>query len=329
MRGSLRVASGLAVASFVALTALPSQAQRVTAERELLGVRIWRTYSDVLKKHGRPTRIEPGAITAPLLGAQAGGAAGMATMGSMGAASSMGGGGAMTMPGFSGSSTSLPGMPGMGMMGSPGMMGGKTMPSMSSGGMMGSYGMMGGGAAAMGSPTMPGMGPMASAGMMGGGASARTMGMRATMPGMYGGMTAPSGAMMGSMGAPGMTGSMFGASGAVATREAESTEGEVTWVYEHGGNTLMFLFNKDGRVIQIQTFGYTGAGVTRRGIKLGANVDSIYKKYGWTANIQKSGDSMTLDYSRKAHVAFQLVNRSKGKGYRVVGITVALTDKGL
>ena len=91
----------------------------------------------------------------------------------------------------------------------------------------------------------------------------------------------------------------------------------------------MFLFNKDGRVIQIQTFGYTGKGVTSRGIKLGDPVDSIYRKYGWTANIEKTGDSMTLDYSRKSHVAFQLVDRGHGKGYRVVGITVALTDKGL
>src|SRR5207248_2774770 len=67
------------------------------------------------------------------------------------------------------------------------------------------------------------------------------------------------------------------------------TEGEVTWVYDRpGGLTYMFLFNKDGRVIQIQEYGYKGGSPTGAGIILGDSVHKVYGIYGWANSSQKS-----------------------------------------
>ncbi len=119
---------------------------------------------------------------------------------------------------------------------------------------------------------------------------------------------------------------MMGMGRGGAGAAAAESEGEVTWIYERGPLTFMFLFNKDGRVIQIQEFGYKGGGVTSRGVKLGDPVSSIYRSYGWADSSVTQGRQLTLDYSHKAPVAFQLL--SEGKGAHVVGITVALTERG-
>jgi len=141
----------------------------------------------------------------------------------------------------------------------------------------------------------------------------------------------------GGLGATGLGGG-YVSSGALPGNQ--SGEPEVTWIYERtirkvvegvtkeSVNTLLVLFNKDGRVIQVQSFGYSGSGVTARGVSLGDPLDKIYKRYGWTASISRAGDSMTLDYYRPANVAFQLIDLGSGKGYKVVGITVAATDRG-
>ena len=88
----------------------------------------------------------------------------------------------------------------------------------------------------------------------------------------------------------------------------------------------MFLFNKDGRVIQIQEYGYRGGGATGRGVSLGDSVAKVYALYGWAGSSTKAGNNLTLDYSQKDHVAFQLVDQ--GKGPKVIGITLAITEKG-
>ena len=63
MRNTLRGTAG-AAAGLLVLAALPAQA--APRESSLLGIKLWRTYRDVLAKHGQPTRIEVGAVTAPL-----------------------------------------------------------------------------------------------------------------------------------------------------------------------------------------------------------------------------------------------------------------------
>ncbi len=223
----------------------------------------------------------------------------------VGASTGQAGGGSGDLAGFGGGGAPAMGgggLPGMGAMGPPGM-------GMGSGGrMMSGPGMMGG--------SMMMRGPMGGMGSAGG----RMMGM---MGGGEdgGGIGAPGG-----MGAPGMMG-MGGAMGG-GGQSTGSSEGEVTWVYERGASTFMFLFNKDGKVIQIQEYGYSstgGATPTSRGVKLGDPVASVYSAYGWADTTINNGSQLTLDYSTKAHVAFQLLNQ--GKGMRVVGITVAQTER--
>ena len=358
MRTFARGAAVLMVTGLLAAGAPPSSAQRGAAEKGLLGVRLWRTYSDVLSKHGAPTRIEIGAVTSPI--AAAPGGAGQTGMASMPGMPGMMGGG-RSLPGLPG----MPSIPGMGSAGggmSSGMMmgGGSTapIPRMGSapGGLPGAPGMGGGSTAPI--PRMGGAPGAPTGGLMFGGMTAPSAGGGPgpvnPMSGlMFGGMTAPGGGassgmmnpmmggsrggMMGGAslsaddmeerrgGLPGMSG-MAGMPGMTGAQATQVSEGEITWVYERGPNTYMFLFNKDGRVIQIQSFGYQGSTTTARGVGLGAPLSAIYSRYGWTANITKSGDSMTLDYGKQANVAFQLLDSKKGKGYRVVGITVAAMD---
>jgi hypothetical protein len=114
--------------------------------------------------------------------------------------------------------------------------------------------------------------------------------------------------------------------------QAATPEEEVTWVYERKGKNPLadfFLFNRDGRLIQAGSFGYSGGAVTSRGVRLGDPVGKIYAVYGWTGEMVKDAarSTMTLDYSKSKNVAFQLLDRHDGRGYRVVGITVGLTDK--
>jgi hypothetical protein len=280
------------------------------AERGLLGINIWRSWRDVLNKYGQPTRIEVGAVSGPLAG---GGAGANMLMGEGGRA----GGG-------------LPGLPGMG--GPFGAGGGTFGAGGGSSGyaqMMGQMMRRGGGrpgamgAGMSGGPMMSGA-PMGAMGPAAGGKFGAMMGGPMGRRGMEGGLGG-AGVLAGGP-APGATapiGPTIGGLGGGSTEP--SGEGEVTWVYEKGSLTYMFLFNKDGRVIQIQEFGYSGGGGTSRGVRLGDPVSRVYQLYGWADSSAKSGDQLTLDYSHKAHVAFQLL--SQGKGAKVVGITVALTEK--
>jgi hypothetical protein len=315
MRNMLRGAVGL-TAGFLILTAAPVEAQ--TRESSLLGIKLWRTWRDVLTKHGQPTRIEVGAVTAPVPGQNAGQAAGMMGGGMpgpmAGAAMGMSPGGPM------------PGMGSMGMMGGPGMSG----QAMAMSRMMSQRGGMGSPGGGMASGPPPGVG-----GSMGGGSS--------KMGAMMGSMGSPGGGpqlpgMEGAGGDLGLRGfgspgggpgpgAMMGSMGAMGGQQAQaSAEGEVTWVYEKpAGLTYMFLFNKDGRVIQISQFGYRGGARTSRGVALGSAVRDVYAKYGWANSSAKAGNQLTLDYSHKANVAFQLLNR--GKGAQVVGVTVAITER--
>jgi len=320
----------VAVALPLALAALSASAGAPAAERELLGVRIWRDWRAVLAKHGQPTRIEVGATSGPVTRAQGGGQ-GLMGGPSVGGLMMPGMPPMMGVPGGAGSPNmglrgGLPGMPGMGMAGTAPMMGtGSMMPPGMGGGMTAPMMGMGGGA-----PTPPMMsgvtGPMSA--MMGRGPSmfggGRKLGDDSESPlGMAGG--GMPGIGMPGIGMPGLP--RGGISGQPGYQSVDSGEGEVTWVYERGPNTYLFLFNKDGRVIQIQSFGYKAGGITSRGLTLGDATSKVYRLYGWPDSISKSGDTLTLDYSHKAHAAFQLVDRNDGKGMKVVGITVALMER--
>lgn len=308
MRGLIRGAVGLAAVAVLAQVAAPSQAQ--LAERELLGIRIWRDYKAVLNKHGQPTRIEIGAVTAPTMSQATGAGASVGTGGLPG----MSGMGPMGMCGPAGGGNKFANMASM-MGGMPAMMGGR--------GPTGGLAPGGGGGMSAGPPA--GYAQMMRGMMMGGGRGP-TGGLAPGGGSPFGG--SPFGGMSGMPGFGGMRGGMAMGGGTIGGGGGDGTEGEVTWIYERGPNTNMFLFNKDGRVIQIQSFGYKGGGVTSRGVGLGASLAQVYRIYGWSGKTTKDGDNMTLDYSQKYHVAFQLTDRKDGKGYRVVGITVALTELG-
>jgi hypothetical protein len=325
MRRLIRGVVGLAAAGWLVTMSLPSSAQNV--EKKLLGISILRPWSDVLKKHGQPTRIAVGAVTGAPTPAPQSGAIGAPGVGFPG--------GPMAMMG----APRGPMAAGIGMPGAPMMSGAAPSPSMMSGyygammrGMSGAPGMppgTGGGGGAPGPGLFSGYygtmmrpggsGPSTSkmSAMMGGG----------TLPGLSGlgpGAGADRDDGVAFPGAPGVAAGFGPAAGAAA----DSLEGEVTWIYERGANTDRFLFNKDGRVVQIESFGYKNGGVTAQGVSLGDPLSKIYLKYGWPGRISKSGNTMTLDYSQKSHALFYLVDQGKGKGYRVVGITVALMEKG-
>lgn len=273
-----------------------------------------------------------------------GGLSGPPTTPMMGGMSSAGGGAPRS-----------PMMGGVGMMGAPrGAMGGMSsaggamgmmsgpprgaMGPMASGGGLGVPGR--GGFSMMSGPPMGAMGGMNSAG--GGLPGLGGMGMRGSsstgllsggipLPGMGPGMTAP-GMAGGMSGAPmlgGMPGAMGGTGAGTLGQTAggayiETGPGEVAWIYEKGTNTHVFLFNNEGRLIQIQAFGYKAGARTVNGVGLGDTAAKIYSIYGFPDETIVSGNTRTLDYSKKANVAFQLADRD-GKGMRVVGITVALT----
>jgi hypothetical protein len=302
MRKSLFGIAGMAAIGILTVAVQPAMAAE-KAENQLVGVKLWRGFRDVLAKHGQPTRIEIGAVTTPAAGG-----------GGLGAGADAGGVGPMM-----GQAMGAP------MMGSGAMMRG--------GGKMGA--MMGGGGSG-GIPGLTGMGPASGpGGMMGSGGMSQMMmnSMRGRRGGMAGQAMGGEDEGGGMLGAPGLaggqglgSGGMLGGGG-LAGGGASGSEGEVTWVYERpGGLTYMFLFNKDGRVIQIQEYGYKGGGPTGSGITLGDAVSKLYSVYGWANNSTKAGNQLTLDYSQKHHVAFQLMDQ--GKGPKVIGITVAITERG-
>lgn len=300
MRTSLRGISGLAVAGLFSLTTLTA-ARAAVEERELLGVRIFRPFTEVLAKHGQPTRIEIGAVTSPTSGPAQGGTSAM-------------GGGAGTLPPMAGMGAGRAGgAAGMGSMYN--QMG--RQPGMGRAG--GGGGMAaGGGDGMMMTPNLAGKGSlMGGGGMMGGQmAQSRAFSMRNSGMG--------TGGMMGG-GAMGGGGGMAGGFGG-GGQQSSGDEGEVTWIYEKGPLTYMFLFNKDGRVIQISEFGYAGGVPTKAGgVRLGDSVSRVYSKYGWSGAVTKLNNQLTLDYSDASHVAFQMLDQ--GKSTKVVGITVAYTEK--
>lgn len=354
MRITKRVLVCTSVSAALALMSFGTQA--APAETGLLGVKLRATFADVMKKLGQPNRIEPGegtqsaGETTTTPGAAAGSAGMMAGVpgmmlgapgpGGMAGPGMPGGGGrpmmagmpSMGSGGMSMGGAMLPGLPSMGGM-APGM------PSMPSGGGS-SMGMMMGLAGGPGMPSMSTGGGMSGPGMPGGGR------MRG---GMSGGMTGPGGMMSGMMGGlpmpggmssgmpgpgsmiPGLgasgPGMMGGAEGMAAGGGSAGDTGEVTWVYEKGPATTKILFDKEGRVIQIQAYGYSGVATAAGKVSLGDAYDKILRIYGWPESPSNEGGNIIARYPKRSNVAFQMSEKTKTKGMRVVAITVALTEK--
>ncbi len=152
---------------------------------------------------------------------------------------------------------------------------------------------------------------------------------------MPGGGGAPSSSGGGGGGLPGFSGKQSdgdggapqgsGGGGNAGAQDSSEESKEVTWWYHDLRNGLhkSFLFNKDGRVIQIQEYGYDQkrkGDRTRKGVGLGSNLNIILKQYGWSPEGTRSGDNLVMKYGNQYRVAFQLVKNN------VVGITIAAGD---
>jgi hypothetical protein len=100
------------------------------------------------------------------------------------------------------------------------------------------------------------------------------------------------------------------------------SNGEVTLVYKKGnGVTYEFLLSTSGSVIQITALGYGGANAkTTRGIAFGSSYTSVLGKYGYPETQTVTNGVTVIDYSKRAHVAFELLNN------QVIGIVVAAVD---
>ncbi len=250
-------------------------------EKSLLGIRMLASYKSVLNMYGQPNRVYRMGESVNLAysldanGNQTGGIRGF--LDTADSASSARPGGGPGMPG------GMPGMPA----GMPGMPSG--MPGMRPGG--------GGMPAGMpGMPSgMPGMRPG------GGGMPAGMPGMPSGMPGMRPG----GGGMPGAGGGGGLNGS------ANATgEETFAQSGGFIWVYFYPKQELAyeFVFNRDGRTIAIGEHGRYLGQRTSRGIGLGDPARNLYAAYGWPDQTMSQGTGISLNYNRKRHVQFGLLN---------------------
>jgi hypothetical protein len=270
-------------------------------ETSLLGIHLMAPFSAVLRRFGQPTEIQVGA---PQVSPQAqGNTTGYNAPGNVPYGGGKEGQGMMGGPPY--------GMGGAGQygrgMGRPPMMGGP--PGMGGPGMMGRPPMMGG------PPGMGGPPP----GMSG------APGMAGPPPGTLPGYPGMGMSGMPGMGMPGMGRAGYGQAG--AGNGAEASE-ETTWWYHYPalGLHYSFLFNKDGRVIQIQAYGYKPAGKivaprTAQGITLGTPLGQVIRRYGWSNDGSQDGDYVVLRYGGHDQVAFQ------SRHNKVIGIVLGVVNK--
>src|SRR5258708_14159272 len=108
MQKMIRGLTCLAATSLLA-TAIQPVFAADEAENQVVGIKLWRGYKDVLAKHGQPTRIEIGAVATPMGGGQGGGGAD-----NMGAPMMGGSGGMMGSPMMGGKMGAMMGMGRMG-----------------------------------------------------------------------------------------------------------------------------------------------------------------------------------------------------------------------
>jgi len=155
-------------------------------------------------------------------------------------------------------------------------------------------------------------------------------------PGGFAGGLIPSGFNPGEPGQPGALPPLQPAGGPVAafgqsqgngeanaqTSASTVVAGEVTLVYQKpSGVTYQFLLSPSGSVLQITSLGYSDALTkTTKAVRFGSSYTQLIRKYGYPENQSESNGVRIVDYSKRAHVAFELVDNS------VVGIVVAAID---
>lgn len=321
------------------------------SENQLLGITLRSsTFRDVLRKYGQPDEVQGGGpfLPTPPKTAAAATGGGRSSMPGYGGMPGSGGG----MPGSGG------GMPGSGggMRGGAGG-GSRRFPSKSgfpgmndggaAGGAPGAGGPGSGGRSAGGYPGSGG-GPGSPGGFPGsGGGAGGYPGYPGGFPGSGGGPGSPGGfpgsgggpggypgSGGGGKGLPGFPGAGEGGSGGgvpglpgsgdtVGSEQAEELPpNEATWWYHNPrkGYHMSFLFNKEGRVIQIQEYGWASlpGGKTRQGIALGSNMTQVLSRYGWSNDGAHDGTNVIMRYGGANKVAFQMVKNT------VLGITVAV-----
>jgi len=266
-------------------------------ENSLMGVPLMANYREVLHKYGQPQEIQVGGGSGVPAGGMGGAQSGPSGM--RGMMPGMGGPAGMRgmIPGAGGPPAGLPGFPG----GAGGMAGGKF-------GMMGARPGMGGPPGAGGPPGMPGMGgPEGGRGMIPGGG-----GPPAGLPGFPGGAGGMAGGKAG----------MFGGNAGGGNASQGTEQQETTWWYHfpQKGLHVAFLFNHEGRVIQIQEYGWKGGTRTRQGIGLGSTLGQLIQRYGWSNDGEHANlgghEMVTMRYGGNHKLAFQLVDN------KVVGITL-------
>lgn len=333
-----RLRTFAALATLTTLGCSTVQAGQVRGtENQLLGITLRNsTFREVLKKYGQPDEVQGGGPFLPTppkeAAAPAGGMASRSSYpsggmpGSGGGPSSGGGmpgqggagGGSKRLPsrsGFPGKNDGVPAAGGGGTSGGPGAGG---YPGAGGGSGSSGYPGAGGGPGSSGpSGGYPGTGQ--SGGYPGGGYPGASGGPGSSggkgLPGFPGGAEGPG---AGASGLPGGAGE----SGGGGSDQAEPPVTEATWWYHNPrkGYHMSFLFNKEGRVIQIQEYGNTSlhAGKTRQGIVLGSNMTQVLSRYGWSNDGAHDGDNVIMRYGGANKVAFQMVRN------RVLGITVAV-----
>ena len=294
------IMAGLAATSFLIGTGVgsPAMAQRSKGENAFLGIKLFSKFSDVLKKFGQPSEIQVGEAYISE----------MATEGTGTAAA--GGGNNGGLPGFGGS----------GGYGPPGGGGGGGRPGGSGGyGPPGGYSAPGGGGGGGGRPS--GYGPPGGYSPPSGGG---------------GGGGRPSG--YGPPGGGGSTGG--GGTGTGPSGGSQNAQGEYlesTWWYhikkkDTKGRLLStvhycFLFNKEGKVIQISLYGYTSPFRTARGVGLSSQFGQVMKAYGFGLDGERTGDNVSMRFevpkdNVKSKLGFQMAKN------KVVGITMAVVQPG-
>lgn len=162
-------------------------------------------------------------------------------------------------------------------------------------------------------------------GSSGGGSSPSMGGPGSGGPGMPGG--GKMGKSMGGPGSggPGMPGGMGGMGGGSASADADTSFGQAGgygWVYHNASRqtAYVFLFNLEGRVLDILERGREGGMPTQLGLKLGDDVKKLYELYGWPDTIEDNEPGFILDYGTKYHAKFAVIKN------KVVGIAVVLEE---
>lgn len=269
---------------------ISAQARRPSTEQTYIGITLLRSsYGDVLRRYGKPHEIQAGSPVTPLLGAPEGRRPASTAQGSgdFGGGPALGGGGRRS------------GGPSSGGPSAGGAFGGSRSIPSGGGALPGFGGAPGSGGAFGGSRSIP----------SGGGA----------IPG-FGGAPGSGGDFGG--GLPGGGGDP----GSDGQQSTDDSIYETTWWYHYPKDGLhrMFLFNREGRVIQISEYGFDKnlkSGTTARGVRLRSTLGQVLSKYGWNNEGNNTGTNLLLRYGGEYKVAFQLLNNV------VRGITVAVVKE--